>query len=205
MISDNGIRLRLTVSLIVSLVLATFAFESNNALADDWPKRGQNVYRRSWIDGAIGPHISRTGKPTVLWSLDFKDRFKITPKDVHLGNRASRCSIVGCDGLIFVNTTHSVSRDGKRADPDLPSFVCLDEKTGETVWMDKSPGSNIVRNQHCNPVILQVGDRRLVAIGQGDGWVRAFEAVLALAFGNTTSIQKPKAIATRSHLASLEN
>jgi hypothetical protein len=55
----------------------------------------------------IQPLLDHSGKPTQLWAVDLKERFKIEPRDVHLGNRASRCSIVGIDGRIFVNTTHS--------------------------------------------------------------------------------------------------
>ena len=299
----------LSGSLIASLVLATLAFESIFALADDWPMRGQNVYRRSWIDGAFGPHIwesktsearetrvtseakqaidearkatvrwtaggfyqamcdpvvsdgllwigtadpigpdihdsgvlacfdaksgellyqhvseklgnadqdwsgtgntsspfiqgdrlwfcttrlevvclniqpliSRTGQPTVLWSVDFKDRFKITPKDVHLGNRASRCSIVGCDGRIFVNTTHSVSRDGKRADPDLPSFVCLDDKTGQpNDTMQSSVAGLCVTNEF---VFASDGDGSVYCLNKSNGQMHWRHEMLATIIG----------------------
>ena len=44
------------------------------------------------------------------------------------------------------------------------------------IWIDNSPGADIVRNQHCNPVIFQKNGQNYVAIGQGDGFVRAFES-----------------------------
>ena len=54
-------------------------------------------------------------------------------------------------------------------DPNAPSLVCLNQDTGETVWTDNSPGADIARNQHCNPVIFEQDGKNFVAIGQGDG------------------------------------
>lgn len=124
----------------------------------------------------IQPLIERSGQPKVIWTADLKSRFKVIPTDVHLGNRASRCSIVGIDGRIFVNTTTSSDfRNKPTVGATAPSFVCLDQETGETLWTDSSPGNRIARNQHCNPVIFRKGNKHYVAIGQGDGYVRAFE------------------------------
>lgn len=83
------------------------------------------------------PLIDRTGVPTIEWSVDLKTRFKVVPTDIHLGNRATRCSIVGVDGRIFVNTTNSVHFERTpNVDPDAPSLVCLNQDTGETIWTD---------------------------------------------------------------------
>jgi outer membrane protein assembly factor BamB len=122
------------------------------------------------------PLIERSGEPSVEWSVDLKSRFNVIPTDVHLGNRASRCSIAGVDGRIFINTTNSRHYElTPQVDPDAPSLVCLNENTGETIWTDNSPGTDIARNQYCNPVIFRNGNTNYVAIGQGDGFVRAFE------------------------------
>ncbi len=124
----------------------------------------------------ILPLVERKGDPIVEWIVDLKTRFHVVPKDVHLGNRASRCSIVGVDGRIFVNTTNSFGYEKQPSvDPNAPSLVCLNQDTGETVWTDNSPGADIARNQHCNPVIFEQDGKNFVAIGQGDGYVRAFE------------------------------
>ena len=83
---------------------------------------------------------------------------------------------MGVDGCIFVNTTNSSDFDRTpNVDSNAPSLVCLNQNTGETIWTDNSPGKDIARNQHCNPVILQNSDKIYVVIGQGDGFVRAFE------------------------------
>jgi outer membrane protein assembly factor BamB len=122
------------------------------------------------------PLIDRTGLPTIEWSVDLKTRFNVVPTDIHFGNRATRCSIVGVDGRIFVNTTNSFHFGRTpNVDPNAPSLVCLNQDTGETIWTDNSPGENIARSQHCNPVIFRNGEKNLVAIGQGDGFVRAFD------------------------------
>lgn len=121
------------------------------------------------------PLIERNGEPSVEWSVDLKSRFNVIPTDVHLGNRATRCSLAGVDGRIFVNTTKSRHDElTPQVDPDAPGLVCLNENTGATIWTDNSPGTNIARHQHCNPVIFRNGNTNYVAIGQGDGFVRAF-------------------------------
>lgn len=155
----------------------------------DWPGTGNTS--SPFIDGNrlwfctnrleviclnIQPLVDRTGDPTVIWTVDLKSRYGMVPKDVHLGNRASRCSIVGVDGRIFVNTTNSRHYDRTPAvDPNAPSLVCLNQDSGESIWTDNSPGLDIARNQHCNPVIFQNEHKSYVAIGQGDAFVRAFE------------------------------
>ena len=75
-----------------------------------------------------------------------------------------------------MNTTNSCHLElSPNVDPNAPSLVCLNQDTGETIWTDNSPGENIARNQHCNPAIFRNGEKNFVTIGQGDGFVRAFD------------------------------
>jgi outer membrane protein assembly factor BamB len=122
----------------------------------------------------IEPLIAQTGTARELWTLDLSKQFGVTPFDVHLGSPASRCSIVAYQEWIYVSTTHSIYSGGK-FDPSLPSLVCLEKSTGKLKWADNSPGENLVLEPHANPTIIDLKDRALVAIGQGDGWLRAFD------------------------------
>ena len=57
--------------------------------------------------------------------------------------------------------------------PDAPSLVCLEKATGKVVWTDNSPGKNILEHQISSPLVVEVGGRPQVIVGQGDGWLRA--------------------------------
>ena len=108
----------------------------------DWPSTGNTSSpftqgNRLWfctnrlevICLNIQPLVERTGQPVVEWTVDMKTRFNVVPQDIHLGNRAGRCSIVGVDGRIFVNTTNSFDFDRTpNVDSNAPSFVCLDQQ-----------------------------------------------------------------------------
>ena len=118
--------------------------------------------------------VSQTGMPSELWSVDLSKLFGVMPRDVHLGSPASRCSLVGYKDWLYTTTTHSRNSEGA-FDSTLPSLVCLNKTTGQMHWKDSSPGEGLFQEPHANPTIVELKDRALVAIGQGDGWLRAFD------------------------------
>jgi outer membrane protein assembly factor BamB len=44
------------------------------------------------------------------------------------------------------------------------------------VWTDNSSGKNILEHQISSPLVVEVGGKPQVIVGQGDGWLRAFDA-----------------------------
>ena len=52
----------------------------------------------------------------------------------------------------------------------------MDKNTGKLVWEDNSVGENILHGQWSSAAVGKIGDVVQVVIGQGDGWVRSFEA-----------------------------
>jgi outer membrane protein assembly factor BamB len=52
----------------------------------------------------------------------------------------------------------------------------VNKDTGKVVWEDASPGDRILHGQWSTPTVARVGDGDQVIMGQGDGWVRGFDA-----------------------------
>ena len=60
--------------------------------------------------------------------------------------------------------------------PKAPSIIAVDKKTGKLVWEDDSPGDRILHGQWSTPAVGTIGGIVQVMHGQGDGWVRGYEA-----------------------------
>jgi len=109
----------------------------------------------------------------ILWVYDLVGELGVCPHDV------ASCSPLVAGGFVYTATSNGV--DGPHARclrPDAPSLVVLDAATGGLVATD---GEKIGRRlYHClwsPPSMGEVGGRRLVFFGGGDGVCYAFEAV----------------------------
>jgi outer membrane protein assembly factor BamB len=105
-----------------------------------------------------------------IWLLDMIKELGITP---HQGV-ASSPLVVG--DLVFV-----VTGQGKHfkknvvLDPQAPSFIAVDRKTGSVVWKDNSPGARLLAGGWGSPSYAVVDGRAQVAFPGGDGWVYSFD------------------------------
>lgn len=124
----------------------------------------------------IAPLRSGTGEPRVVWKVDMRSQLGVVPRGVMLGSHASHCSIAGYKDLIYVNTTNAARYD-KIPAPDAPSLVCFQKQNGQVRWKDNSPGKNILDVQHGSPLVIELMGRGQVIMGQGDGWLRGFDAL----------------------------
>lgn len=107
----------------------------------------------------------------VVWSLDMMREF-----GVQQHNMAS-CSITGADGVLFVSTSNGVDKSHECVPaPQAPSFLALDETTGEVLWTDNSPGSNILHGQWASPALGEIAGVSQVIFAGGDGWLYSFDA-----------------------------
>jgi outer membrane protein assembly factor BamB len=61
--------------------------------------------------------------------------------------------------------------------PKAPAIIALNKKTGKLVWEDNPVGEKILHGQWSSPAVGKIGDTVQVVIGQGDGWVRSYDAV----------------------------
>jgi outer membrane protein assembly factor BamB len=61
------------------------------------------------------------------------------------------------------------------AQPNAPSFLAMNKNTGEVLWTDKSPGSNIMHGQWSSPAFGVLGGVEQVLFAGGDGWLYSFD------------------------------
>ena len=114
-------------------------------------------------------------KPTdadVIWRVDMMAAVGVRQHNMANG------SPVGYGDLVFVNTSNGRDEnDEKIPAPNAPSLVAVDKKTGTLAWQDNSAGDRILHGQWSSPAVGKVGDTVQVALGEGDGWVRGFDAL----------------------------
>ncbi len=124
----------------------------------------------------IVPLHKGAGQPRVVWKVDMRQELGVVPRGVAIGCNASHSSIASYGDFIYVNTTNS-QYHGKVPAPDAPSLVCFEKHTGKIVWKDNSPGENILDVQFGSPLVYTLDGRGQVVMGQGDGWLRAFDCL----------------------------
>jgi outer membrane protein assembly factor BamB len=92
-------------------------------------------------------------------------------------HNASNSSPAGLGELLFVGTSNGQNEEHSQVpSPQAPSLIAVEKKTGKLVWSDNSPGRNILNGQWTSPAVADIEGVNQVIIGQGDGWVRSFEA-----------------------------
>jgi outer membrane protein assembly factor BamB len=143
---------------------------------------------RGWAAGSRGPFADQgrlmagEGQPPltpgakdadILWLLDMPARLNVTP---HNGSNGS----VLIDGeLLYVSTSQGVDwTHHSVAHPEAPSLVVLDKRTGAVVARDDfGIGPDITHGSWSSPALGQVGPRKLVFYGGGNGWLYACQAL----------------------------
>jgi outer membrane protein assembly factor BamB len=124
----------------------------------------------------IGPLQRGTGLPKLLWKVDMVKEFGIFPHGFSMSG--GLISSIAADAeRVYAVTNNGVDEGHINIPaPDAPSLVAFDKKTGRAVWRDNSPGKNILHEQISSPLVIEVKGKTQVLVGQGDGWLRAFEA-----------------------------
>ena len=106
----------------------------------------------------------------VVWRFDMMKKLHTSPHNI------SNCSMITVGDLLFVCTSTGVDESHvKLPNERAPSFVALNRKTGELVWKDSSPGTNIMHGQWSSPAYGVFDDQPQVIFPGGDGWVYAFD------------------------------
>ncbi|KAA5540050.1 PQQ-binding-like beta-propeller repeat protein [Roseiconus nitratireducens] len=87
------------------------------------------------------------------------------------------CSVTSYGDLLFVNTSNGLDESHINLPaPTAPAFICLDKNTGELIWSDASPGTNILHGQWSSPTVGELGGVPQVLFAGGDGWLYSFQA-----------------------------
>jgi outer membrane protein assembly factor BamB len=114
-----------------------------------------------------------TGKNDVdvLWTFDTMEEVGNFPHNL------ANSSPVAYGNMIFVSTGNGQDESHVNIpSPRAPAIIALDYETGKLMWEDASPGSRILHGQWSTPSVGTIGGVVQVVHGQGDGWVRGYEA-----------------------------
>jgi len=107
----------------------------------------------------------------VIWRFDMMEELGV------LQHNMANSSPVVYENLIFVSTSNGQDESHVNVpSPKAPAIIAVDKTTGKLVWEDNSVGEKILHGQWSSPAVGKVGDTVQVAIGQGDGWARGYEA-----------------------------
>jgi outer membrane protein assembly factor BamB len=124
----------------------------------------------------IGPLRHRAGPPKEVWRVDLRKQFGVVPHADLMASGFAPTPAADARRL-FAVTSNGVAEDHLTVPaPDAPSLVCFDKADGKALWADASPGKGILHSQRSSPLLVEVNGRTLVVVGQGDGWLRAFDA-----------------------------
>ena len=107
----------------------------------------------------------------VIWRFDMMEEIGVFQHNM------ANSSPVGHGHLLFLSTSNGVDESHVNVpSPRAPSIIALDKTTGKLVWEDNSVGERVLHGQWSTPTVGKIGDTVQVIMGQGDGWIRGYEA-----------------------------
>jgi len=113
-----------------------------------------------------GPHDA-----DIVWKFDMMEEVGSHPHNM------SNCSPVSYGDLIYICTSNGQDESHVNIpSPKAPAIVALNKKTGKLSWEDNSVFDRILHGQWSSPSVGKIGDVVQVVHGQGDGWIRGYEA-----------------------------
>jgi outer membrane protein assembly factor BamB len=121
---------------------------------------------------ALDTHCDGTKHAKVLWKFDMMEEVGSEPHNM------SNSSPVSYGDLIFVSTANGQDESHVHIpSPKAPAIIAISKKTGKLVWEDNPVEDRILHGQWASPAVGKIGDVVQVVIGQGDGWVRGYDAM----------------------------
>lgn len=107
----------------------------------------------------------------VIWKYDMIDEV-----GAHPHNMANSSPVIWGD-LIFLSTSNGQDESHVNIpSPKAPSMIAVNKKTGKLVWEANNVFDKILHGQWSSPAVGKLGDVEQVVIGEGDGWVRSYQA-----------------------------
>jgi outer membrane protein assembly factor BamB len=123
-------------------------------------------------DGAVKDEkLTGIHDPDIIWIFDMMEEVGAFPHNL------ANCSPALHGDLLFCSTGNGQDESHVNIpSPKAPSIVALNRTTGKLVWEDNSVEDRILHGQWSAPSVGRIGDVVQVVHGQGDGWVRGYEA-----------------------------
>jgi outer membrane protein assembly factor BamB len=126
-----------------------------------------------------GPNLTAMKQITVddkqeadtIWVLDMMKELGVSQHNM------CSCSVTALGDILFVCTSNGVDESHINLPAlDAPSFIAVDKNSGDVLWTDKSPGTNILHGQWSSPAVGVLGGVPQVVFPGGDGWLYSFRA-----------------------------
>lgn len=150
--------------------------------ANDWPFQG--VCSSPLVEGdrlyyvsnrceirCLDIHGDGNKHSKLIWKFDMMEEVGSQPHNM------SNSSPVSYGDLIFVSTANGQDESHFHIpSPRAPSIIAVNKQTGKLAWEDNSVGDRILHGQWSSAAVGKIGDVVQVVIGQGDGYVRGYEA-----------------------------
>jgi outer membrane protein assembly factor BamB len=94
-----------------------------------------------------------------------------------LQHNMANSSPVVFENLILISTSNGQDESHVNVPaPKAPAIIAVDKTTGKLAWEDNSVGEKILHGQWSSVAVGRVGDVMQAVVGQGDGYVRGYEA-----------------------------
>ena len=115
--------------------------------------------------------LSGKNDADIIWKFDM-----IEEVGDHPHNMANSSPVIYGD-LIYVSTSNGQDESHVNIpSPKAPSMIALNKQTGKLVWEVNNVEDRILHGQWSSPAVGKIGDVVQVVVGEGDGWVRGYEA-----------------------------
>lgn len=153
--------------------------QTSEKLADsskDWPETG--VCSAPLVEGDRVYYVTNRCELACLdthgkavWTYDMIKELGVWPHNKTASSPASY------GGLVFAGTSNGRDENHTRVPaPKAPSIIAVDKNTGKLAWQANDAGDRILDGQWSSPAVGAIGGVAQVVIGEGDGWVRGYEA-----------------------------
>ncbi len=107
----------------------------------------------------------------ILWRYDMMEELGNQPHNM------SNSSPVIIGDLIIISTSNGQDESHVNVpSPKTPAIIAINKKTGKLVWEDNSVGDRILHGQWSSAAVGTIGGVMQAVIGQGDGWLRGYDA-----------------------------
>jgi len=151
--------------------------------ANDWPYQG--VCSSPLVEGDRLYYVSNRcevvcldtrgdgkGAAKVIWKFDMMEEVAAQPHNM------ANSSPVSFGDLVYVSTSNGQDESHVNVpSPKAPNIIAVNKKTGKLAWEQNSVGERVLHGQWSSAAVGRIGDVDQVIIGEGDGWVRSYEAL----------------------------
>jgi outer membrane protein assembly factor BamB len=129
-------------------------------------------FRDGQNDGLVKDEkLTREVDADIIWRYDMMEELGVSQHNM------ANSSPVAFENLIFVSTSNGQDESHVNVpSPNAPAIIAVDKATGKLVWEDNPVKEKILHGQWSSPAVGRVGDTTQVVIGQGDGYVRGYDA-----------------------------